>query len=97
MCIEGNPQHQGNPHDITVRETPLIQLLALGSFSSFIFHFRMDKHIHKVLKMITFCVVALFIHVSLLGVDWELPNPFPQASVSTKGHGGPCCLVFLSY
>ena len=31
-----------------------------------------------------------------LRVDWELPDPFLQASVGTKGHGGPCCLVSLS-
>ena len=37
-------------------------------------------------------------HWSQLGGDWELPNPFPflQASVSTKGHGSPCCLRLLS-
>ena len=35
------------------------------------------------------------IYMSLLGGDLEVPDPFPQASVSTKGNGGPCCLVLL--
>ena len=35
--------------------------------------------------------------LSLLGGDQELPNPFQQASVGTKGHDGPCCLVLLSF
>ena len=48
-------------------------------------------------------ILALFLSpprdapkLSLLGGDWELPNPFPQASVGTEEHGGPCCLVLLS-
>ena len=34
--------------------------------------------------------------LSLLGGDQELPDLFTQASVSTKGHSGPCSLVLLS-
>ena len=33
--------------------------------------------------------------LSLFQVDWELPDPFPQAFVSNEGHGGPCCLILL--
>ena len=35
-------------------------------------------------------------HMSLLGGDQELPSLFLQATLSTKGHGGPCCLILLS-
>ena len=49
-------------------------------------------------------ILALFCHahlgarkLSLLGRDWELPNPFPQASVGTERHSGPCCLILLSF
>ena len=34
--------------------------------------------------------------MSVLGGDWELPDLVQQASVSTKGPGGPCCSLLLS-
>ena len=38
--------------------------------------------------------------LSLFEGDWELPNPFPQASVGTKAYGGLCCFgtpIFVSW
>ena len=41
-------------------------------------------------------VQSVCFYMSLFAGDQELPDQFSQASVSTEGHGSPCCLVIIS-